>query len=232
MAMISQDQDSHRGFFSENRDKMNPNRAFLQTINALSRMMEIRDIYTYGHQERVSRIARSIAQKLKIGADVIEGIRIAATIHDIGKIGIPLEILAKPAKLSEPEFAIVRTHSSLGSSILKDMEFPWPVADMVRQHHERLDGSGYPDGLKGDALLTGSQIIGVADTIEAIASHRPYRPALGLDFALTEIQRGAGRLFDPAIVDAATQVIENSEIDLSSGLLPEFALRKPVGWLS
>lgn len=202
-------------------------RAFLQTISALSRIMEIRDVYTYGHQQRVSRIARSIAQKLEFDHETIEGIRVGATLHDIGKISVPLDILCKPGKLSEPEYAIVKTHSLQGHAVLKDMEFPWPVATMIRQHHERLDGSGYPDGLKGDAILIDAQIIGVADTIEAMASHRPYRPALGMDFALEEIQRGTGRLYDPLIVDAAKQVLERGDFDLT--VVPPPGITPPQG---
>ena len=189
-------------------------RIFLRTINALSRIMEIRDLYTLGHQQQVSAIARSIGRELGLSSDVIEGMRIGATLHDIGKLGVPAEILVKPARLTPVEYELVKTHSDLGHSILKEINFPWPVAEMVHQHHERLDGLGYPQGLKGDEILIEAQIIGLADALHSIASHRPYRPALGVDQAMETIGRGAGSLFNPQAVEACRRLLKRGEISL------------------
>lgn len=189
-------------------------RIFLRTINAMSRIMEIRDLYTLGHQQKVSAIARSIGCELGLSSNAIEGLRIGATLHDIGKLGVPTELLAKPARLTPVEFELVKTHSDLGHSILKEIDFPWPVADMVHQHHERLDGSGYPQGLKGDDILIEAQIISIADALDSIASHRPYRPSLGLEHAMEIIHQGAGNLFNPQIVDVCCRLIERGEITL------------------
>ena len=192
------------------------NRVFLRAINSLSRTMEIRDLYTLGHQQRVSQIARLIGQNLGLASDAIEGLRVGATLHDIGKIGIPAEILSKPAKLNAAEFGLVKTHAEMGYGILREVDFPWPVAEMVYQHHERLDGSGYPRGLKGGEILVEAQIIGVADTIESVAVHRPYRPALGLDRAFEILREGAERLFDPKIVEVGCRVIDSDVVSFIS----------------
>ena len=189
-------------------------RTFLRTINALSRIMEIRDLYTLGHQQKVSQIARSIGRELGLSGNVIEGMRVGATLHDIGKLGVPAEILAKPATLTPVEFELVKTHSALGHSILKEINFPWPVAEMVHQHHERLDGSGYPQGLKGDDILIEAQIVGLADALDSIASHRPYRPSRGADQAMEIIGQGAGSLFNPQAVEACRQLLKRGEISL------------------
>jgi putative two-component system response regulator len=172
-----------------------------QTIQAIALTIEKRDPYTAGHQVRVSHLATAIAQRLELDAEKLDGLRLGGMIHDIGKIHLPAEILSRPGKLSEVEFALVKAHSKVGSEIIADVEFPWPVAQMILQHHERLDGSGYPNGERGDAILLESRILAVADVVEAMASHRPYRPALGIDKALDEIRQGRGRLYDANVVD-------------------------------
>ena len=140
----------------------------------------------------------------------IQGIYLAGIIHDVGKINVPAEILNKPGKLSKLEFQLIQEHAQAGYDIVKGVDFPWPIAEMVLQHHERLDGSGYPQGLKGDAMLAGAKILAVADVVEAMMSHRPYRPALGIDAALAEIEKGKGTLFDPAAVDACVALFRQS----------------------
>jgi PAS domain S-box-containing protein len=176
------------------------------TVQAMAVVVETRDPYTAGHQRRVADLARSIASEMGLSKNQIDGIRTAASIHDIGKISIPTEILSKPAKLSDTEFSLIKIHPQSGYDILKDIEFPWPVARMVLEHHERMDGSGYPNGLKGEDILLESRIIAVADVVEAIASYRPYRPALGIRSALEEIAKGRGTKFDPEAVDACLRL--------------------------
>ncbi len=172
------------------------------TIEALSRTVETRDSYTAGHQHRTAELATAIARELGLPNVQAEGIHIAGVLHDIGKISVPAEFLSKPTRLWPAEFDVVKMHVQTGYDIIKDIRFPWPIADIVLQHHERLDGSGYPNRLKGDAMLLEAKILAVADVAEAMMSHRPYRPALGLDAALQEIERGKGRLYDAAAVDA------------------------------
>lgn len=172
------------------------------TVQAMAQTVEVRDPYTAGHQKRVADLARAIATRMGLPADQIDGIRMAGTIHDIGKISVPAEILSKPGLLTPLEFSLIKTHSQIGYDILKDIEFPWDIASMVLQHHERLDGSGYPQGLTGDQILLEAKILTVADVVEAMASHRPYRPSLGLDIALEEIGSKRGRFYDPDAVDA------------------------------
>ncbi|MDQ6982287.1 MAG: PAS domain S-box protein [Mariprofundus sp.] len=176
------------------------------TIVAVSKAVEARDQYTAGHQQRVARLARSIAQEIGLDSEQIDGLRMGATIHDIGKIHLPAEILSKPTKLTEIEFELIKTHCQVGYDILKDIKFPWPVAEIAWQHHERLNGSGYPQGLKGDEICLEARIVAVADVVEAISSHRPYRPALGIDVALQEIEKHRGEWFEPAAVDACLNV--------------------------
>jgi len=159
-----------------------------------------------GHQQRVADLARSIATEMGLSADRQDFIRTASSIHDIGKIAVPAEILSKPTKLTDLEFGLIKTHSQSGYDILKDIEFPWPVADVVLQHHERMDGSGYPHGLKGENISLEARILAVADVVEAITSHRPYRPALGIDVALEEISRNRGILYDADVVDACLKL--------------------------
>ncbi|MFH1976620.1 MAG: HD domain-containing phosphohydrolase [Pseudomonadota bacterium] len=172
------------------------------TIQALAVAVETRDPYTAGHQKRVADLSRAIASEMCLDNNQTDGIRMAGVVHDLGKISIPAEILSKPTRLSEIEYSLIKTHSQAGYDILKDVEFPWPIAQIVLQHHERIDGSGYPAGLKGEDILMEARIIAVADVVEAIASYRPYRPGLGIEKALGEIAQNKGVLYDPAVVDA------------------------------
>ncbi len=177
--------------------------AIVQTVSVT---VETRDPYTAGHQKRVADLSRAIASELGLDANTIDGVRMAGVIHDLGKIGIPAEILSKPTKLTEIEYRLIKTHPVSGYDIIKDVEFPWPIANIVLQHHERYNGSGYPAGLKGEGILLEARIIGVADVVEAIASYRPYRPAQGEEIALDEIIRNRGILYDPAVVDACLRL--------------------------
>lgn len=183
-----------------------------QTVNALAVSSEQRDPFTAGHQQRVSTIAVAIAKEMGLSATMQEGVRVAGLVHDIGKIHIPSEILAKSGPLTELERQIMRQHSEVGYQILKDVAFPWPVARMVLEHHERQNGSGYPAGLCGDAILLEARILAVADVMEAMTSHRPYRPALGLDQALAEITDKRGTLYDSVVVDACLRVCQETDI--------------------
>jgi PAS domain S-box-containing protein len=176
------------------------------TIQALAVAVETRDPYTAGHQKKVADLSRAIAVEMGLDANRTDGIRMSGVIHDLGKMGIPAEILSKPSKLTDIEYRLIKTHPKAGYDILKDVEFPWPIAQIVLQHHERYNGSGYPDGLKGDEILLEARIIGVADVVEAIASYRPYRPGLGVEKALGEITQNRGILFDPAVVDACLRL--------------------------
>ncbi len=176
------------------------------TVQAISMAVETRDPYTSGHQRRTARLARAIAAEMHLAADRVDFVRIVATIHDIGKIAVPAEILSKPSRLSDLEFRMIMVHAQAGYDILKDVEFPWPVAEVVLQHHERMDGSGYPRGLSGDDILLESRILAVADTVEAMASHRPYRPRLGIDHALEEISKNRGKLYDPEVVNVCLRL--------------------------
>ena len=171
------------------------------SIQAISLVTEARDAYTAGHQRRVSSLAVAIVKEMGFPQDKVEGIKIAALIHDVGKINLPAEILSKPGRLSEIEFNLIKNHSQIGYDILKKIDFLWPIAEIVLQHHERLNGSGYPGGLKGDEILLEAKIICVADVVEAMSSHRPYRPALGIEKALEEITQNRGILYDPEVVD-------------------------------
>ncbi|MGA7985906.1 MAG: PAS domain S-box protein [Burkholderiales bacterium] len=180
--------------------------AMMGTIDAVSAMVELRDPYTSGHERRVSELAGAIGQELGLAEDEIKGLRIAGALHDIGKIACPAEILSKPTRLTAIEFEIVKAHPQLGYDILKSVPFSWPVAQAVLQHHERLDGSGYPQKLKGEEIILSARILAVADTIEAMASHRPYRPALGIDAALAEVEKHSGTRFDPRVAAACLRL--------------------------
>jgi PAS domain S-box-containing protein/putative nucleotidyltransferase with HDIG domain len=173
-----------------------------ETVNALAVTSEKRDPYTAGHQQRVAMLACAIARDLGLTEEKIEGIRVASLLHDLGKIYIPAEILSKPAKLTNMEYGMMQSHPHVGYDILKRVPFPWPVADIVLQHHERLDGSGYPSRLEDTDILTESKIVAVADVVEAMSSHRPYRAAVGLEMALDEISRRRGDAYDKDCVDA------------------------------
>lgn len=182
-----------------------------QTVASLSNVVEMRDPYTAGHQRKVAQLSTAIAKELGVSADEAEGIFIASTIHDIGKIKIPSEILNKPGKLNYLEFEIIKGHSQAGYDIVKDTNYPWPIAEYILQHHEKMDGSGYPQGLQGDDIILGARIITVADVVEAMAYHRPYRPALGLDIALEEITQNRGIKYDSSVVDACLNVFANKK---------------------
>ena len=176
------------------------------TIQVLGTASEARDPYTAGHQKRVADLARAIATEMGLPDDKIEGLRMAGSIHDIGKISVPAEILSKPTKLTNTEFSIIKEHSQTGYDMLKDVESPWPLAEIVHQHHERMNGSGYPRNLKGDEILLEARILAVADVVEAMASHRPYRPTLGTEAALEEITKNKGILYDNTVADACLKL--------------------------
>ena len=180
-------------------------------INALASVVEMRDPYTAGHQQRVAKLSCAIARELGFSEDYIQKIRIAAIVHDIGKINIPSEILSKPSQLIKIEFDMIKTHPEAGHNILKKIDFPWPIAQIVLQHHERMDGSGYPQGLKGEDILFEARVIAVADVVEAMASHRPYRPAGKIEDALEEISRNRGILYDPQVVDATLRLFSSGK---------------------
>lgn len=184
--------------------------ALEQTIGVLSRAIEMRDPYTDGHQKRVALLATEIAREMGLPEDAITGIRLGSLVHDVGKIRVPSEVLSSPRKLSSTEMEFIKTHPDGGFEILKDAVFPWPVARMVHEHHERIDGSGYPRGLKHEEITLEARIIAVADTVEAMTSFRPYRPALGINAAVEEIRRGRGTLYDPEVVDSCIRVLERS----------------------
>ena len=181
-------------------------RVFEETVQAMTEIIETRDPYTAGHQRRVANLACAIAREMGLSEDQISGIRLAGILHDIGKIYVPSEILSKPDRLSKIEFEIIRTHSQRGYDILKTIEFHWPIAKMVLQHHERINGSGYPLGLSDEDILLEARILGVADVVEAMAFHRPYRNALGIDGALAEISKNRGILYDARVVDACLKL--------------------------
>ena len=179
----------------------------MSTVQVVTTLGEMRDPYTAGHQRRVAEIAVAIGAELGFDARRQEGLRVAGYLHDIGKIRIPSEILSKPGKLSPAEFQLVQGHAQASHDVLMDVEFPWPVAEVALQHHERMDGSGYPQGLKGEAILLEARIMAVADVIEAMSSHRPYRAGLGIETALAEIERGRGTAYDPVVVDACMTLL-------------------------
>ncbi len=186
-------------------------RSLSGTVKAMAMTMELKDPYTADHQKRGARLAQAIAEEMRLDAKIIEGIQLSGMIHDIGKISIPGEILSKPCLLSSPEFNLIKTHPQVGYEILKGIEFPWPIAEIVLQHHERLDGSGYPYGLKNDEIILEAKILAVADVVEAIASHRPYRPAFGIDEAIAEISRMRGILYDTNVVNSCISLFQDKK---------------------
>ncbi|MBX3661153.1 MAG: CHASE domain-containing protein [Burkholderiales bacterium] len=189
--------------------------AFMQMVALATTLSEMRDAYTAGHEKRVAEIAVAIGRELALPEDRIEGLRVGGYLHDVGKVSIPTEILSKPGRLSQVEMELVRTHAEAGYDVLKGIEFPWPVAQIALQHHERIDGSGYPKGLKGEEILLEARITAVADVVESMATHRPYRPALGLDKALAEIERGSGSLYDPQVAAACLRLFREKGYQLS-----------------
>jgi len=190
------------------------NKTFEDTVLAFGTILEIKDRYTAGHQIRVARIAEAIAREMDLTDEQVRITRIAGTIHDIGKIYVPADILSRPGRLSDLEFEIIKTHSQYGHDILKTIDFPWPIARIVLEHHEKLDGSGYPNRLKGDEILLYTRILTVADVVEAMASHRPYRATLGIDQALQEISNNRGKLYDPDVVDACVRLFMQKGFEL------------------
>ena len=179
------------------------------TFKAMAMTLELRDPYMAGHQTRVSSLAVAIAREMNLPWEKIEGLRFAGLIHDIGKISAPAEIMAKPCRLTKSEFQLVKDHPRVGYDMIKDIAFPWPVAHIILQHHERMDGSGYPDGLVGDAILVEARVLAVADVVEALCSLRPYRPALGLEKGLDEVRKGRGIRYDARVVDACVKVFRD-----------------------
>jgi len=184
-------------------------------IGAMAYIGEVRDPYTAGHQRRVAQLSLEIAKIMSLREKQYEGLTMAAIVHDIGKILVPADILSKPGKLTKPEFDMLKDHSRIGYEILKTIEFPWPIANIVFQHHERMDGSGYPSGISGDSIIIEARILAVADVVEAMSSHRPYRPALGIDQALEEINQNRGKLYDPNAVDACTRLFTKTGFALN-----------------
>lgn len=185
-------------------------------VYAMSLTVEKRDPYTAGHQHRVASLAAAIGQEMHLPSDQIEGIRMAGMIHDLGKIAIPAEILSKPGRLTSIEFALIQIHPRVGYDIVADIDFPWPIARMILEHHERLDGSGYPQGLSREGILPESAILAVADVVEAMSTHRPYRPALGVETALAEITDRRAVLYDPDVVDACLGLFREKGFSLES----------------
>ena len=183
-----------------------------QVLAALGTLVEARDPYTAGHQARVAEIAVCIARELALDDDRIEGLRIAALVHDVGKIVIPSALLMKPTELTDVERELMRTHVVAGVSVLDGIDFPWPVVRMVAQHHERIDGSGYPQGIRGEAFLFESRILSVADTLEALTSHRPYRPAISLRAALDHLSGESNRSFDARVIEACLAIHRDEQI--------------------
>jgi HD-GYP domain-containing protein (c-di-GMP phosphodiesterase class II) len=208
-----------RTIFAERNKAEGKNKQALQklrktitgTIYAMAMTIEIRDPYTAGHQRRVANLSRAIGKELCLSPDQIEGLGMAGVIHDLGKISIPSEILSKPGKLSRLEYEIMKTHPQVGYDILKSIEFPWPLAEITAQHHERLDGSGYPFGLKENEIIFEAKILSVADVVEAMASHRPYRPAEGINYALDEISKKRGIAYDPQVVDVCLYLFNKKD---------------------
>ena len=174
----------------------------------ITEIVEIRDPYLRGHHQRVSKLATAIAQEMKLPQDKIEGVKFASLVHDVGKVNLPTEIVSKPSKLVEVEFNLVKNHPRTGYEILEKVDFPWPIAEIVFQHQEKIDGSGYPRGLKGDEILIEAKILGVANVVEAMSSYKSYRPALSIDEALVEISKNKNILFDPKIVDTCVKLFK------------------------
>ena len=184
-------------------------------VRATAKTVEMRDPYTAGHQKRVAELSSVIAREMGLSENQIEGIHMAGLIHDLGKISVPAEILSKPGQLTEIEFDLIKTHPQVGYDILNEIEFPWPIAQIVLQHHEKMNNSGYPQGLCGEDILMEARILCVADVVEAMASHRPYRPALGIDKALQEISQNTRILYDTEVVDNCLRLFKEKDFDLN-----------------
>ena len=188
--------DPHRG------TRMRIRRAFVQTVQAINAVAARHDHYTAHHHERVAILALALGRRLQLASDRLESVYLGALVHDVGKVAIPTELLNKPDRLTIEEFTLVKTHVRIGCEILQPLTLPWPIQAIVAQHHERLDGSGYPQGLRAEAILPESRIVAVADVFQALCDDRPYRVALGIQAALAELERGAGRAFDADAVAA------------------------------
>jgi putative nucleotidyltransferase with HDIG domain len=203
-AALCEDEKNRRRYIGRTMDGV---------VHAISLVVETRDPYTAGHQRRVAELARAIAVEMGLARWQAKGVHVTGLLHDVGKIGVPSEILSKPGRISQHEFSIIKSHCQIGWEILRRIEFPWPVVTAVLQHHERLDGSGYPRGLSGEDIILEARILGVADVVEAMSSNRPYRLALGLKNALAEISRASGALYDPAVVDACLGLLMKDETE-------------------
>ncbi len=190
---------------------------FTQTAQSLAALTEFRDAYTAGHQRRVAELACAIAVEVGYSANRVEGVRLAAVLHDIGKIHVPAEILVKPGKLNDLEWQLIKEHPRASFDILAPIDYPWPVAEIAYQHHERLDGSGYPRGLTGDEILPEAQVLAVADVVEAMSSDRPYRAALGIDIALKEIAKHDGTKYDATAAKACVLLFRKKDFEFSDG---------------
>ena len=210
VALLAEEEEVSKKSFSK------VERLLEDTIGAIVTIVQKKDPYTAGHQQRVSQLACAIGREMGLNSEQIRVIRIASLLHDLGKVFIPTEILAKPGKLSKVEFSMVKSHPEADYQILKTIDFSCAIADIVHQHHERLDGSGYPLGLKGDAILLEARIISVADVVEAMVSSRPYRPAPGLEAAMKEIEEGKGKAYDPDAVDACTKLFREGKFDFEA----------------
>jgi len=184
-----------------------------QIMDAVLKVFQLKDPYTAAHQKKVALLSSAIAKEMNLSEGQIESIYIAAMIHDIGKISVPSEILSKPDAINEAEYTLIKNHPEIAFETLKDIESPWQTTKIIIQHHERLDGSGYPLGLTGEDIILEAKILGVADVIEAMSSHRPYRPSLGIDQALEEIVKNKGKLYDPKVVDACVSVFNEQKFD-------------------
>ena len=189
----------------------------VEVLSALSRMSNLRDPYLGRHENRVGHLAAAIGRNMGLDEERCQGLSICGNVHDIGKIALPFEILAKPGKLTSHEFGIVKTHASLGGEILRNLDVPWPIVTVCLQHHERIDGSGYPLGIKGDAIILEARIIAVADTVDAMTSHRPYRAGLALDRALAEVTARAGTQLDEAVVDVCVRLFREQHYTFPQG---------------
>ena len=181
------------------------------TANIITKVVETRDPYSTGHQQRVSKLARAIGREMKLSQDKIEGTKIASLVHDIGKVNLPTEIISKPSKLIEVEFNLIKNYPKVGYDILKKVDFPWPIAEIVLQHQEKIDGSGYPRGLKGDKICIEAKILGVANVVEAMSSYKSYRPALSISEALAEISKNKNIFFDPEVVDTCIKLFKEKD---------------------
>ena len=185
-------------------------------IHVIAHIVETRDPYTAGHQKRVGLLARAIAVEMGLSDDRVKGIYMGGIIHDVGKIAVPSEILSKPSRLTDIEFQLIKSHAQVGYDILSKIDFPWPIAEMAYQHHERFDGSGYPRGLSGEDILVEARILSVSDVVEAMASHRPYRAGLGIDIALAEIEKNKGRIYDSTVADTCLDLFRKKDYQLEA----------------